>query len=131
MFEYRVPAHVANCCKSALESALHSTATACSFVNLEPIKFLAAQVANCDASCRIMVELLAMAHERGCESELADQLAVCLQHKQLPEIAALRMPISEAAPLKSRLGGVRPSSKSSLHSKTFDVLWHTAQSRWP
>jgi hypothetical protein len=42
-------------------------------------------------ACRIMVELLAMAHERGCESELADQLAVCLQHKQLPEIAALRM----------------------------------------
>jgi hypothetical protein len=36
-----------------------------------------------------MVELLAMVPERGCESELADQLAVCLQHKQLPEIAAL------------------------------------------
>src|SRR5207247_4221996 len=28
-------------------------------------------------ACRIMVELLAMAHERGCESELADQLAAC------------------------------------------------------
>ena len=28
-------------------------------------------------ACRIMVDLLAMAHERGCESELADQLAVC------------------------------------------------------
>jgi hypothetical protein len=41
-------------------------------------------------ACRIMVELLTMAHERGCESELAEQLAVCLQDKQLPEIAALR-----------------------------------------
>jgi hypothetical protein len=52
---------------------------------------------------RIMVELLAMAHERGCESELADQLAVCLQHKQLPEIAALRM---RFAPDPARLPNV-------------------------
>jgi hypothetical protein len=35
-----------------------------------------------------MVELLAMAHERGCESELADELATGLQDKQLPEMAA-------------------------------------------
>jgi hypothetical protein len=50
-----------------------------------------------------MVELLAMAHERGCESELADQLAACLQDKQLPEIAALR---SRFAPDPARLPNV-------------------------
>ena len=54
-------------------------------------------------ACRIMVELLAMAHERGCESELADQLAACLQDKQLPEIAALR---SRFAPDPARLPNV-------------------------
>ncbi len=54
-------------------------------------------------ACRIMVELLAMAHERGCESELADQLAIYLQHKQLPEIAVLRM---RFAPDPARLPNV-------------------------
>ena len=44
-----------------------------------------------------------MAHERGCESELADQLAVCLRDKQLPEIAALRM---RFAPDPARLPNV-------------------------
>jgi hypothetical protein len=37
-----------------------------------------------------MVELLAMAHERGCESELADELAAGLEAGQLPNMAALR-----------------------------------------
>lgn len=41
-------------------------------------------------ACRIMVELLAMAHERGCESELADQLAATLKARRLPDMAALR-----------------------------------------
>jgi hypothetical protein len=41
-------------------------------------------------ACRIMVELLTMAHERGCESELADELAACLDGRQLPDLAALR-----------------------------------------
>lgn len=41
-------------------------------------------------ACRIMGELLAMAHERGCESELADQLTASLQARRLPDIAALR-----------------------------------------
>jgi hypothetical protein len=54
-------------------------------------------------ACRIMVELLAMAHERGCEGELADQLAACLQDKRLPEIAALR---SRFAPDPARLPNV-------------------------
>ena len=37
-----------------------------------------------------MVDLLAMAHERGCESELADQLAACVEAGRLPDIADLR-----------------------------------------
>ena len=36
-----------------------------------------------------MVDLLALAHERGCEAELADQLAADLRAGQLPDIAAL------------------------------------------
>ncbi len=41
-------------------------------------------------ACRIMVELLGLAHERGCESQLADELAACLEARQLPDMAALR-----------------------------------------
>ncbi len=42
-------------------------------------------------ACRIIVELLAIAHERGCESELADALSTCLETRQLPDMAALRV----------------------------------------
>ena len=41
-------------------------------------------------ACRIMVELLAIAHERNCEAELAGELAAGLQAGQLPDMAALR-----------------------------------------
>lgn len=41
-------------------------------------------------ACRIMVELLAIAHERNCEAELADQLAASLSSGQLPDMDALR-----------------------------------------
>lgn len=41
-------------------------------------------------ACRTMVELLALAHERGCERELADELAAALNARQLPNMAALR-----------------------------------------
>lgn len=42
------------------------------------------------AACRMMVELLAMAHERACEAELADLLGADLAAGRLPDIAALR-----------------------------------------
>jgi hypothetical protein len=51
-------------------------------------------------ACRTMVELLAIAHERGCESELADQLDASLQARRLPDMAALR---ERFAPDPSRL----------------------------
>lgn len=41
-------------------------------------------------ACKIMVELLALAHERGCERELADQLATMLEAGTLPDLPALR-----------------------------------------
>jgi transposase InsO family protein len=42
------------------------------------------------AACRLVVDLLALAHERGCEAELADLLAADLAAKRLPDMAALR-----------------------------------------
>ncbi len=41
-------------------------------------------------ACRTMVELLALAHDRACEAELADILAAELIADRLPDMAALR-----------------------------------------
>ncbi|WP_417629203.1 IS21 family transposase [Novosphingobium panipatense] len=41
-------------------------------------------------ACRLMVDLLSLAHERGCEAELADMLGAELAAGRLPDIAALR-----------------------------------------
>ena len=41
------------------------------------------------SACRIMVDLLALAHERGCEAELAAILASDLAANQLPDMAVL------------------------------------------
>ena len=42
------------------------------------------------AACRSMVDLLALAHERGCEADLACVLAADLVAGRLPDMAALR-----------------------------------------
>ncbi len=42
-------------------------------------------------ACRIMVDLLALAHERGCEAELADQLTADLDAGRLPDLNQLRV----------------------------------------
>lgn len=42
------------------------------------------------SACRLMVQLLELAHGRGCESELAAALDADLAAGQLPDIAALR-----------------------------------------
>ncbi len=42
------------------------------------------------SACRLMVALLALGHERGCEAELATLLTADLAAAQLPDIAALR-----------------------------------------
>lgn len=41
-------------------------------------------------ACKIMVELLALAHDRGCERDLAEQLAETLNAGEVPDIADLR-----------------------------------------
>jgi hypothetical protein len=41
-------------------------------------------------ACKITVELLALAHDRGCERELAEELARMLEAGKLPDLAALR-----------------------------------------
>lgn len=41
-------------------------------------------------ACKITVELLALAHDRGCERELAEELARTLDARKLPDLAALR-----------------------------------------
>lgn len=41
-------------------------------------------------ACRIAVELLMLAHERGCESELADHLSQLLKDRRLPDMDELR-----------------------------------------
>jgi len=41
-------------------------------------------------ACRVMVDLLALAHERGCEAELAEALAAALNANELPDMATLR-----------------------------------------
>lgn len=41
-------------------------------------------------ACKITVELLALAHDRGCERELAEELDRTLDTGQLPDLAALR-----------------------------------------
>ena len=59
-------------------------------------------------ACRLMVELLSMAHERACEAELADLLAQDLDEGRLPDIAALRTRFSpdESSSELSRLNHV-------------------------
>lgn len=42
------------------------------------------------ATCRMAVDLLALAHDRGCEAELATQLEADLSQKRPPDMAALR-----------------------------------------
>ena len=42
------------------------------------------------AACRLMVDLLALAHDRGCEADLAAQLTADLAAGRLPDITALR-----------------------------------------
>lgn len=43
------------------------------------------------AACRMAVDLLALAHDCGCEAELAAQLEEDLRQRRLPDIQALRM----------------------------------------
>jgi hypothetical protein len=52
-------------------------------------------------ACRTMVGLLALAHDRACEAELASELQTCLDAGDVPDLAALQQrfaPKSTAVP---------------------------------
>ena len=52
-------------------------------------------------ACRTMVDILALAHERACEAELADLLAADLDQGRLPDLPTLRaffLPDAQAMP---------------------------------
>jgi len=52
-------------------------------------------------ACKITVELLALAHERACEAELAEHLAADLDAGRLPDLKAMQTlfkPNGQAAP---------------------------------
>ena len=42
------------------------------------------------SACKVTVELLALAHERACEAELAEAISADLDAGRLPDLAALR-----------------------------------------
>ena len=54
-------------------------------------------------ACRLMVDILSLAHDRGCEAELAAVLAVELAAARLPDMALLR---ARFAPDPAALPGV-------------------------
>jgi hypothetical protein len=49
-------------------------------------------------ACRTMVGLLALAHERGCEAELAAELAAIIAGGGLPDLDVLRARFAPSAP---------------------------------
>lgn len=54
-------------------------------------------------ACRLMVDILSLAHDRGCEAELAAVLAIDLDAARLPDMALLR---ARFAPDPAALPGV-------------------------
>jgi hypothetical protein len=63
-----------------------------------------------ERACKITVELLALAHERGCEADLADAVDAALAAGELPDLSALRtsfqpdtVPIPQIALVLARL----------------------------
>jgi hypothetical protein len=55
-----------------------------------------------------MVNLLALAHERGCEAELAKLLAADLAAGQLPDLASLRERLRPIPPHCPRSSSISP-----------------------
>jgi len=60
-------------------------------------------------ACKITVELLALAHDRGCERELAEQLAEVLDAGDVPDLVSLRTLFSPD-PARLPLVSVRSAS---------------------
>jgi hypothetical protein len=60
-------------------------------------------------ACRVMVGLLALAHERACEAELAAELAACLAAGRLPDLDILRARFAPTASDLPQVSIVMPS----------------------
>ena len=60
-------------------------------------------------ACRIMVGLLALAHDRSCEAELATALDVMLAAGKLPDLLALRERFAAAATTPPAVSVALPS----------------------
>jgi hypothetical protein len=67
-------------------------------------------------ACRIMVRLLALAHERGCEAELATELEAALGGGQLPDLEALEARFAPSAASSPQVTVTLPSAG------TYDAL---------
>jgi hypothetical protein len=61
-------------------------------------------------ACRIMVRLLALAHERGCEAELATELEAVLGCGQLPDLEALEARFAPASTSSPQVTVTLPSA---------------------
>ena len=73
-------------------------------------------------ACRIMVELLAIAHERACEAELAAILAADLEAGRLPDLTAIRQ---RFAPDPASLPAL---TIPTMPLASYDILLHGAAS---
>jgi hypothetical protein len=71
-------------------------------------------------ACRIMVGLLALAHERACEAELAVELEELLAERRLPDLDQLRLRFAPAASVLPHVTVVLPSALA------YDTLLGTA-----
>jgi hypothetical protein len=72
-------------------------------------------------ACRTMVGLLALAHERACEAELAGELEAILGARELPDLAELR---SRFTPKQTVLPSVTVSLPAAI---TYDALLEAPQ----
>jgi ABC transporter substrate binding protein (PQQ-dependent alcohol dehydrogenase system) len=77
-------------------------------------------------ACRLMVDLLALAHERGCEAELAEQLAADLDAGRLPDLNRADADALRGAQCSARLMHVIPSA----NMLTDALIQFTVAQKW-
>ena len=71
-----------------------------------------------------MVDLLALAHERGCEAELADRLAAALDANRLPDLALLRARFAPD-PAACRMSSCTSCRSRPMNASSAPPRWET------